>query len=329
MISLLIVSAQLVGEADIVVFDAFKHHVETSRADHPFQPVVAIFALEQPTFYSARDLSHRLQRSCGSLRGLLHRWTRICALKPLAERGMLVRSDAVAPRPAPVGNYREIGPAKSGTDEPFLGSELAREPLVYSARLGRRMRFDRAGTLALGALEPAQFTQAPIDRLEMRVHHFLDCPRPVARGTIARQKGGLRPFVFDIFENDRRIENGHIAIDQRRNLAPRIGLQELLVRPTASDRNGHSRFVSDSLLVERDLDLLCIRRKRMLIDNETHFLSFLGEDFVEGARPGPLEPVSGSHIAAEQLQQFKFLKWRRCLLGCSPRDSCDSPRHPT
>src|SRR5229473_5765556 len=50
MISLLIVSAQLVGEADIVVFDAFKHHVETSRADHPFQPVVAIFALDSPLF---------------------------------------------------------------------------------------------------------------------------------------------------------------------------------------------------------------------------------------------------------------------------------------
>src|SRR5262249_36175176 len=82
------------------------------------------------------------------------------------------------------------------------------------------------------------------------------------------------PFVFDVFEDDGRIEEPDAFVDQGRHFAARIGLQEFTVRLAGADRDRHLGLVLHALLIERDLDLLRIRRKWMLVDDHGHFLSF-------------------------------------------------------
>src|SRR5580658_8386806 len=87
---------QLVRKTDVVVPYAFEHDFHAAGADHPFQAVIAVFALEHARLHRARDLAHRLQRGRGRVGRFLHRGPPVRTLQPAAERRGVAGTDAVA-----------------------------------------------------------------------------------------------------------------------------------------------------------------------------------------------------------------------------------------
>ena len=184
-----------------------------------------------PLFTASATCVMPLSESAAALRRFLHRGARIGACQPLAERRLFMRADAVAARAVQIRHDRKIGPAERCRRRTIAASpSMARQPIIES-RAPATWRVLRSSC-----------ARAPSARLNQRispmpqligsnggVHHVLDGARMRACERVLRQQSRRRPFVLDIFEDDRRIEDRRIAVDQRRHFAARIGFQEFLV----------------------------------------------------------------------------------------------------
>ena len=69
----------------LLFFDAFEHDFDAAGADHPFEPVIAIFALEQSAFHRIIHIGHAGDDIGGGFRGFRDGGTRVCARDPFAE----------------------------------------------------------------------------------------------------------------------------------------------------------------------------------------------------------------------------------------------------
>ena len=84
------------------------------------------------------------------------------------------------------------------------------------------------GRQAVGGLtgcppEVTDLGQRPVDRLVVRVAELLDHAHAGALGGARRQHRGRRVAVLEVLENDRRVENVEIAVDEAGHFPPRTG----------------------------------------------------------------------------------------------------------
>src|SRR5262249_45699687 len=77
------------------------------------------------------------------------------------------------------------------------------------------------------------------------------------------QQRRLRPAILDVLEDDRRIEDRDLAVEECGHLAPRARGGEGRV---GTEQVGQLRLERNALLEERDLHLLRVRREGMLVE---------------------------------------------------------------
>src|SRR5216684_5994551 len=169
-------------------------------------------------------------------------------------------------RAVDVGCHAEVGPTEACAVEPFAVAQLVGQPGLQLGRLARGGFLHLLGLSPLGPLEPADLAQAPIDRFVERIADLLDHAGIGALGGFARQQRRRREFVLEIFKDDRRVENVGLAVDQRRHFVARAGRGKLAVGPARAQRRRRLDLEVETLLAQRDLDLLGVGRQRMFVE---------------------------------------------------------------
>ena len=102
-------------------------------------------------------------------------------------------------------------------------AELAVEVGVDAGDLLGGARQQLVGGLAGGALKDAHLEHRPVDGLVVGVAELLEHAHAGARRAPLGSSGGSRPAVLEVFEDDGRIEDRGVAVDQRRHFLARVG----------------------------------------------------------------------------------------------------------
>src|SRR5579875_3535167 len=165
------------------------------------------------------------------------------------------------------GGRGEIAPAEGLAVEPRPPGELALEPRVRAAHLLGGAREQPRGKLARRALEDADLVDGPVDRLVVGVAELLDHAHACTRGRPAREQRRLGPAILDVLEDDRRVEDRRVAVEERGHLEPRARGRKGRV---AAEEIRKPRLEGDALLEERDLHLLRVGGQRVLVEDDRH-----------------------------------------------------------
>src|SRR5262245_26342364 len=108
-----------------------------------------------------------------------------------------------------------VAPAEGRAVEPLPVSELPVEVRVHARNLLAPAREELRRKLTRRALEDVDLHGGPRDRLVIGVAEFLEHAhaRPLRRGRGKKRR--RRPPLLDVLEDDRRVEDVRLAVDQR------------------------------------------------------------------------------------------------------------------
>lgn len=157
------------------------------------------------------------------------------------------RANPRAARPGPdakpscaveVWHDAQIAPAELRVIKPVGVAEVGFQPRQERVGLASRLRFHVRLQKTLSALEEVQLAESPGDGFELGVDNVLDHTQLGPRSRNGGQHRRRGPDVFDVFEDDRAVENGGFGVYQRRDLTARIGTCKASARCTGINSSG-------------------------------------------------------------------------------------------
>src|SRR5579859_4280764 len=121
-------SSGITAEPDRALLHAFENDRNTSRRDHPFQPVVAILAHHLPAFQHGAQIGHFLQHGLHLRPHFRHAVALVHTLEPGEQLRSLRRQVTEPRRTVQIGDHAKIAPAERIAVEPWAIDELPVEP---------------------------------------------------------------------------------------------------------------------------------------------------------------------------------------------------------
>src|SRR5580658_1890108 len=262
-------SGKLVAEAYRFFLEAFEDDRQAAAAHHPLEAVIPVLSAEHAALEHAAEIQLEIEDCAGGVLASGDAGPRIGAREPVGEAASRFGRMAVVDGDVDMRRHGSVAPAETLAAEPRAPVKLVLEPALELRRLLGRAAQQLLAQRAARAAESEDLHDAPVDGLVLCVHDVLEHAQPRALRRILRQQRRLRPFILEIFEDDRGIEDLQIAVHQCRHLMARILCDEALIAGGAgAERLRHLGLERDALLPERDLAFLCIRRERMLVEND-------------------------------------------------------------